>query len=210
MCQSKPTYLSLTLLGVHHLLLVFQPPNLCKTDGEVEVRSLACQGTSGTLRRETCGTALPPRRATPPVTLGAMHPKRAHRRCEAGQITYWIAPYSFGNNLMLRFHSKTLLSQCGNNDFPSSSPPGEGPREAGRCLDHESSHQTADRHGLPCELKLVFLFIYLFLLSISDGCSIILSISLLRWGNWNVHLKSLQYVWNLKINSRMNVCFARS
>lgn len=35
-------------------------------------------------RRETCGTAPLPRRATPHVTLGAMPPKRFHRRCEAG------------------------------------------------------------------------------------------------------------------------------
>ena len=148
MSLSNPTYLSLMLLGGHVFMFFFQPPNLCKTDGEVEVKSLVCQGASGTLRRETFGTALPPRRATPPVTLGAIHPKRAHRRCEAGRITCWV---SSGNYLMLNFHTKILLGQCGN-DFHHQSP-GESPREAGRCLDHESSHQTADRHGLSCELK---------------------------------------------------------
>lgn len=58
-------------------------------DGEVEevevgeVKSSAFQGVSGMLRRETCGTAPPPRKATPPVTRGAVHPRKPLRRSEA-------------------------------------------------------------------------------------------------------------------------------
>lgn len=41
--------------------------------------------------------------------------------------------------------------------FLLSSHPGKGTREARRYLDHESSYQTADGHGLPCESFLTFM-----------------------------------------------------
>ena len=72
-------------VGLHFLLCVFQPQILCKTDGGEEAKSSACRVVNGMQRKETCGTALPPRRATLPVTRGEMHPKKARRRCEAAK-----------------------------------------------------------------------------------------------------------------------------
>lgn len=103
------------LFGLHPLSDLFfffspQPPNLCKMDGEVAGKSWTCQGVSGMLKRGTCGTALLPKKATPRVTLGAMHLKRSHRRCEVELNSYTMVSYGKRNNFIQSFHSKLLLS----------------------------------------------------------------------------------------------------